>query len=64
MRLSKALNEKVMDVRLRDKLVAEGKISQAQVDEYFKSLQDESSNLRYSSRSIDSKSEQNQDFQN
>ncbi|OFZ22139.1 MAG: hypothetical protein A2202_05125 [Bdellovibrionales bacterium RIFOXYA1_FULL_36_14] len=64
MRLSKALNDKLLDVRLRDKLMAEGKITQSQIDEYFKSLQDESSNLRYSSRSNDSKFEQNQDFQN
>jgi len=64
MRLSKALNEKLMDVRLRDKLIAEGKIAQSQVDEYFKSLQDESSNLRYSSRTNDSNSEQNQDYPN
>jgi len=64
MRLSKALNDKLLDVRLRDKLIAEGKITQSQVDEYFKSLQDESSNLRYSSRNNDAKFEQNQEFPN
>jgi hypothetical protein len=36
MRLNKALQEKMMDVRLRDKLLAEGKISPAQVAEYQK----------------------------
>ena len=30
-----------MDVRLRDKLLYEGKISQEQIDEYLKSLPDE-----------------------
>ncbi len=42
MRLSKALKEKLNDVRLRDKLLAEGKITKAQVDEYLKALADDS----------------------
>lgn len=41
MRLSKALKEKLNDVRLRDKLIAEGKITKQQVDEYMKALPDE-----------------------
>ncbi len=64
MRLSKALKEKLMDVRLRDKLISENKVSQSQVDEYKKSLQDESSNLRYSARNNESQVEQSSDLKN
>lgn len=39
--LSDALKEKLMDVRLRDKLLAEGKITKGQVDTYLKSLSDD-----------------------
>jgi len=45
MRLRVALDEKLMDVRLRDKLLAEGKITKQKVDEYLKSLPDESDNM-------------------
>lgn len=44
MRLNVALSDKVMDVRLRDKLVAEGKISKQQVAEYEQSLVDDFEN--------------------
>ncbi|MDD0852213.1 hypothetical protein HBN50_03850 [Halobacteriovorax sp. GB3] len=44
MRLSRALQDKIMDLRLRDKLVAEGKLSKAQVDEYLTALNDETTN--------------------
>ena len=47
MRLSRALKEKIMDVRLRDKLIAEGKVTKAQADEYLNSLEDQSENLLY-----------------
>lgn len=40
MKLAKALEEKTMDVRLVDRLVAEGKITKAQVDEYLANIED------------------------
>ncbi len=45
MRLSNALSEKLMDVRLRDKLLTEGKISNSQVNDYLNKLPDDKSNL-------------------
>lgn len=45
MRLSKALNDKVMDVRLRDKLVADGSLSKSEVEKYLNELPDDSVNL-------------------
>ena len=47
MRLSRALEEKVMDVRLRDKLVAEGKLTKEQVDKYLADIPDETKNAIY-----------------
>jgi hypothetical protein len=44
MKLRMALEDKEMDLRLRDRLVAEGKISTSQVDTYLKSLDDEEGN--------------------
>ncbi|TNF01267.1 MAG: hypothetical protein EP326_04775 [Deltaproteobacteria bacterium] len=44
MRLSRALNDKKLDLRLRDKLVHEGKMTHKEVEEYLKSLPDDSSN--------------------
>jgi hypothetical protein len=44
MKLRMALEDKEMDLRLRDRLVAEGKISSASVDTYLKSLDDEEGN--------------------
>ncbi len=44
MRLSAALKDKLMDVRLRDKLVSEGKISKEEVAKYQLELADETSN--------------------
>lgn len=49
MRLSRALKDKIMDVRLRDKLLAEGKITQAQVEEFLGSLEDDTKNLSFTS---------------
>lgn len=40
MKLAKALEEKTMDVRLVDRLLAEGKITKAQVDEYLTKIED------------------------
>jgi len=45
MKLDRALKAKVLDVRLRDKLLAEGKITQADVDKYLKELPDDSDNM-------------------
>tara|TARA_R110002072_G_scaffold64203_2_gene159382 strand:+ start:228916 stop:229098 length:183 start_codon:yes stop_codon:yes gene_type:complete len=44
MRLSRALEDKKLDLRLRDKLVHEGKISQADLDKYYQSLTDDTEN--------------------
>jgi hypothetical protein len=44
MRLSRALNDKKMDLRLRDKLVHEGKITKSQLNDFFKSLPDDATN--------------------
>lgn len=41
MRLNIALEEKLMDVRLRDKLISDGKITKAQVEEFLNSLPDD-----------------------
>jgi polyhydroxyalkanoate synthesis regulator phasin len=47
MRLSRALQEKLMDVRLRDKLLAEDKISKEEVKKFLDSIADESKNASY-----------------
>jgi polyhydroxyalkanoate synthesis regulator phasin len=47
MRLSRALEEKLMDVRLRDKLVTEGKLTKDQVDKYLAAIPDETKNSVY-----------------
>lgn len=44
MRLSRALAEKQMDLRLRDKLITEGKITKTELDKYLKSLSDDTNN--------------------
>ena len=44
MRLCDALKEKEMDVRLRDRHVAEGSLSGKDVERYLKSLADDASN--------------------
>lgn len=47
MRLSRALQEKLMDVRLRDKLIGEGKISKEDVKKYLDSLPDDTKNATF-----------------
>lgn len=47
MRLRRALQEKLLDVRLRDKLIAEGKISNEEVEKYLKDLPDDQDNMVY-----------------
>lgn len=44
MKLRKALDDKLLDVRLRDRLVSEGKVTNAQVEDYLKALSDEEGN--------------------
>ena len=44
MRLSRALNDKKLDLRLRDKLVHEGKMTHKEVEEYLNSLPDDAAN--------------------
>lgn len=44
MRLSRALQEKLMDVRLRDKLLAEGKLTKEEVKKFLDSISDEQKN--------------------
>lgn len=47
MRLSRALKDKIMDLRLRDKLIREGKITKAQLDEYLNTLEDDQDRMTY-----------------
>lgn len=47
MRLSRALQEKLMDVRLRDKLLAEGKVSKEEVKKFLDSIEDVAKNASY-----------------
>lgn len=44
MKLRLALEEKLMDVRVRDRLLADGKITKDDVQKYLDSLPDESAN--------------------
>ena len=45
MRLSRALKDKLMDVRIRDKLLFQGKITKEQVDKYMAELGDDNNNM-------------------
>jgi hypothetical protein len=56
MRLSRALNDKKMDLRLRDKLVHEGKITKSQLDDFLTGLPDDAANAT----SVDEVQEQQQ----
>jgi len=47
MRLNKALEDKLLDTRLRDKLVMEGKITKAEVKQYLTDMPDETENAIY-----------------
>ena len=44
MKLRLALEEKLMDVRVRDRLLAEGKITKEEVKKYLDSMADEAKN--------------------
>jgi len=50
MRLSKALKEKELDLRLRDKHIVEGKLSKAEVDQYLANLPDDGNKLTTTER--------------
>ena len=45
MRLSSALEDKLLDIRLRDKFLAEGKITKELLQEYLNTLVDEGDNF-------------------
>ncbi len=51
MRLAKALSEKILDVRLRDKLLAEGKLTKKELDKLLEKLEDDSKNARFANKS-------------
>jgi hypothetical protein len=41
MKLAKALKEKTMDIRLVDRLVGEGKVSQSEYNEHISAIEDD-----------------------
>lgn len=45
MRLHNAIKNKLFDIRLRDKFVAEGKLSKEEVDNYLASLESNENNF-------------------
>ncbi len=47
MRLARALEEKLLDTRLRDKLLSDGKITKEQLDKYLDTLNDDETNSTY-----------------
>jgi hypothetical protein len=47
MRIAQALKEKLMDVRLRDKLIAEGKVTKEEVEKFLHGLEDQTTKLLY-----------------
>ena len=55
MRLSRALDDKKLDTRLRDKLVADGKISSTDIEGYLKELPDDAANSIYTNEIDDKK---------
>lgn len=57
MKLNNALKAKELDLRLRDKLLAEGKITQAEVEKYLNSLPDDSVNMEVVGESTPAKTE-------
>ena len=44
MSLSDALKDKILDIRLRDKLLAEGKLSEADLQKFLSDLADDEAN--------------------
>ncbi len=47
MKLAQALNDKTMDVRVIDRLLAEGKISKSNFDSFMTNLPDETGNFDF-----------------
>jgi hypothetical protein len=47
MKLKIALDEKMMDVRLRDRLLADGKISQEEINKFLSELGNDEDNLSH-----------------
>lgn len=45
MKLAKALDEKMLDVRLVDRLIAEGKLTKDEYDKYLANLNDDANNF-------------------
>jgi hypothetical protein len=60
MKLRIALEEKEMDVRLRDRFVAEGKTTAKDVDAYLQGLPDEEGNFEKVSEATTNTSEETQ----
>ncbi len=56
MKLRMALDDKMLDLRLRDRLVSEGKVTKAQVDEFLTGLSDEEGNYIHVDEKKESKS--------
>ena len=56
MELKMALDEKMMDSRLRDRLIAEGKLKKEEVEKILKNLPDDATNLTTVEKVISSKS--------
>ncbi len=54
MRLNQALEEKKLDVRLRDRLVADGKVSHGDVQNYLQNLPDDGENVANEDRARES----------
>lgn len=50
MKLREALDEKLMDVRLVDRLLAEGKITKEQFEKHQEALEDEEGHFEYLDR--------------
>lgn len=51
MELKQALDEKLLDYRIRDRLLAEGKLSKEDLVKYLNQLPDESKNVKTTSSS-------------
>tara|TARA_R110002049_G_scaffold114035_2_gene264897 strand:- start:36 stop:194 length:159 start_codon:yes stop_codon:yes gene_type:complete len=47
MKLSDALEEKQLDVRLRDKLLEQGKLTKKQLEDYIAKVEDSNENAKY-----------------
>lgn len=48
MKLKQALDEKLFDLRLQDRLLSDGKITQKELDAYLQKLEDDKKNSKQS----------------